>query len=107
MFLAMAERQHFQGLIFHNLLDAIDALVRADGRFSQLGVALGDGFNGVGELRFGKTAHLCDRIGKHFQLFGERLHDVIAHANAISLASRQRARCRTIPSTVCDTYITV
>ena len=58
----LAQRQQLQRLLFDGLLDTVHALVGPDGRFGQLSVALGDGFDGVGELGFGQSAHLGDRI---------------------------------------------
>ena len=81
----LAQGQHADGLVVDLALDRIDLLVRLDDVRGQLGVALDDRLDRVGDLAFRQAAHAGDHVGQPLQLFVEGLDDVfVRHALNLS-----------------------
>ncbi len=100
----LAKREQLHRLIFDLVLQLIDAPVACDHGFGLGRVAPGDGIYRIGQLGFGKAAHLRHAGGERFELFAESLDCVFGHPffrRCLIRLPKREVEC------LCDSFITL
>ncbi len=84
----LAPRDHDHRAFVDLALDAVDAVVGGDDALGKPGVMAGKRCDRIGDLLFGKAAHLGDLLRKIVQLFVVGADDMVGHGSVI-LGGRQ------------------